>query len=106
MYLISWYYSEYLYFFPQQIEAMATEELCSSLVDKGVHASSENESNKENVISGSFEPAEHDGDHTEPVIDIIINNVVCTFSTRCHLNLKQIAMIGANVEYRREQGVS
>ena len=41
-----------------------------------------------------------------PVIDIAINNVVCTFNTRCHLNLKRIAMDGMNVIYKRENGVS
>lgn len=41
-----------------------------------------------------------------PVLDIVINNVVCSFSVRCHLNLRQIALRGANVEYRRENGVS
>jgi hypothetical protein len=40
-----------------------------------------------------------------PEIDIVINNVVCSFSVRCHLNLRQIALNGANVEYRRENGV-
>lgn len=42
----------------------------------------------------------------EPEIDIVINNVVCSFSVRCHLNLRQIALKGVNVEYRRENGVS
>ena len=41
----------------------------------------------------------------EPVIDITINNVVCSFSVKSHLNLKQIAQNGYNVEYRRENGV-
>lgn len=41
----------------------------------------------------------------EPEIDIVINNVVCSFSVRCHLNLRQIALNGINVEYRREQGM-
>ena len=40
-----------------------------------------------------------------PTINIVINNVVCTFATRCHLNLKKIATEGANVIYRRENGV-
>ncbi|XP_063236582.1 TATA box-binding protein-like 1 [Bacillus rossius redtenbacheri] len=40
-----------------------------------------------------------------PEIDIVINNVVCSFSVRCHLNLRQIALNGANVEYRRENGM-
>ncbi|XP_022089507.1 TATA box-binding protein-like protein 1 isoform X1 [Acanthaster planci] len=39
-----------------------------------------------------------------PSIDIFINNVVCTFGVRCHLNLKKIGMEGVNVEYRREYG--
>ena len=42
----------------------------------------------------------------EPAIDIIISNVVCSFSTRCHLNLKNIAMHGSNVIYKRENSVS
>nr|CAG4642009.1 EOG090X0CO7 [Eurycercus lamellatus] len=41
----------------------------------------------------------------EPVIDIIINNVVCSFSVKSHLNLKQIAQNGFNVEFRRENGM-
>lgn len=40
-----------------------------------------------------------------PEIDIIINNVVCSFSVRCHLNLRQIALTGVNVEFRRENGM-
>ena len=36
----------------------------------------------------------------EPEMDIFINNVVCSFSVRCHLNLKEIALSGSNVEYR------
>ncbi|KAK7789271.1 hypothetical protein R5R35_007375 [Gryllus longicercus] len=40
-----------------------------------------------------------------PEIDIVINNVVCSFSVRCHLNLRQIALHGSNVEYRRENGM-
>lgn len=30
----------------------------------------------------------------EPEIDIMINNVVCSFSVRCHLNLREIALNG------------
>lgn len=40
-----------------------------------------------------------------PEVDINISNVVCNFSTRCHLNLRTIATNGINVEYKREQGV-
>ncbi|XP_072018034.1 LOW QUALITY PROTEIN: TATA box-binding protein-like 1 [Amphiura filiformis] len=44
------------------------------------------------------------GDDASPSVDIFINNVVCTFSVRCHLNLHRIGMDGHNVEYRREYG--
>lgn len=55
-------------------------------------------------------PVEYNGIPTEeeeepPTIDIIINNVVCSFNTRCHLNLRQIAMDSSHVEYRREQSM-
>uniref|UniRef100_A0A1A9WPF5 TATA box-binding protein-like 1 n=1 Tax=Glossina brevipalpis TaxID=37001 RepID=A0A1A9WPF5_9MUSC len=46
-----------------------------------------------------------DPQEAEPEIDIVINNVVCTFSVRCHLNLREIALQGSNVEYRRENGM-
>lgn len=42
----------------------------------------------------------------QPEVDINISNVVCHFNTKCHLNLRKVAMNGANVEYKREQGVS
>ncbi|XP_058443832.1 TATA-box-binding protein [Malaya genurostris] len=41
----------------------------------------------------------------ESEIDIIINNVVCSFSVRCHLSLRDIALKGFNVEFRRENGM-
>jgi len=50
---------------------------------------------------GNGQPKEED----TPEMDIYINNVVCSFSVRCHLNLKEIALIGSNVEYRRENGM-
>lgn len=40
-----------------------------------------------------------------PQVNVAINNVVCTFSTRCHLNLKEIALNGANVELKKAQGM-
>ncbi|XP_054717696.1 TATA box-binding protein-like 1 [Uloborus diversus] len=48
---------------------------------------------------------EGDSNEDVPVVDIVINNVVCSFNVRCHLNLRQIALNGANVEYRRENGM-
>ncbi|XP_060666722.1 uncharacterized protein LOC132798768 [Drosophila nasuta] len=38
-------------------------------------------------------------------LDIVINNVVCSFSVKCHLNLHDIALTGVNVEYRRENSM-
>ncbi|XP_015917881.1 TATA box-binding protein-like 1 [Parasteatoda tepidariorum] len=48
---------------------------------------------------------ETEEDNTQPELDIIVNNVVAIFNVRCHLNLRQIALNGANVEYRREKNV-
>ncbi|XP_066157530.1 TATA box-binding protein-like 1 [Euwallacea fornicatus] len=44
-------------------------------------------------------------EEAEPEIDIVINNVVCSFSVRCHLNLREIALNGTNVEYRKENAM-
>jgi transcription initiation factor TFIID TATA-box-binding protein len=60
------------------------------------------DSNNSAEMNGAQEVVEEDN---SPVIDIIISNVVCTFNTRCYLNLKKIAMEGAHVEYRRENGM-
>lgn len=38
-------------------------------------------------------------------VDIVINNVVCSFNVRCHLDLREIAQQGHNVEYRKENGM-
>lgn len=56
---------------------------------------------------GGIEYAEtaHEQDAEEPEIDIVISNVVCAFSVRCHLALKEIALHGYNVEYKRENGM-
>ncbi|CAL4094649.1 unnamed protein product [Meganyctiphanes norvegica] len=50
-------------------------------------------------------PEEEEGEDEEPVIDIVINNVVCSFSVSCHLDLRNIALNGNNVEFRRENGM-
>ncbi|KAJ2953857.1 hypothetical protein O0L34_g1487 [Tuta absoluta] len=52
----------------------------------------------------SADPAAAEEEDT-PEIDIMINNVVCSFSVKCHLNLRQIALNGVNVEFRRENGM-
>lgn len=38
-------------------------------------------------------------------MDIIINNVVSSFSVACHLDLHHLALNGQNVELRKENGV-
>uniref|UniRef100_UPI00358F8867 TATA box-binding protein-like 1 n=1 Tax=Myxine glutinosa TaxID=7769 RepID=UPI00358F8867 len=42
---------------------------------------------------------------SEPLpLDILITNVVCVFRVRCHLDLRHIALKGANVMYKRDEG--
>lgn len=54
------------------------------------------------VVEEVVEEEEEEG----PEVDINIANVVTNFSTCCHLNLRQIANVAANVIYKREQAVS
>ncbi|XP_037798206.1 TATA box-binding protein-like 1 [Penaeus monodon] len=44
-------------------------------------------------------------DDNAPVIDIMINNVVCSFSVACHIDLQHVARFGHNVEFRKENGM-
>jgi len=53
----------------------------------------------------SKEPQPAAAQEEEPEVDIVINNVVCSFNVRCHLNLRVIATQGLNVEYRKENGM-
>ncbi|EFN68791.1 TATA box-binding protein-like protein 1 [Camponotus floridanus] len=68
----------------------------------------DNPEEKDNrLFDGQLQPyMDHAEVHEEPPeLDIVINNVVCSFSVRCHLNLREIALNGSNVEYRRENGM-
>lgn len=58
-------------------------------------------------IATIIEEEEEAADEQEdgPEIDIVIRNVVCAFSVRCHLSLKDIALNACNVEYKRENGM-
>ena len=56
------------------------------------------------VKNGDNENGEDNG-QDKPELDIVINNVVCSYNVRCHLNLRDIALRGLNVEYRKENGV-
>ena len=58
------------------------------------------------VTVPEVEVCEPAADEEEPEVDIVINNVVSSFNTRCHLNLKRVATEGMNVIYKRDQGVS
>uniref|UniRef100_A0A182MP50 TATA box-binding protein-like 1 n=1 Tax=Anopheles culicifacies TaxID=139723 RepID=A0A182MP50_9DIPT len=60
---------------------------------------------KTESLSTVMETGEEQETEPEPEIDIVINNVVCSFSVRCHLNLHDIALNGDNVEFRRENGM-
>lgn len=51
------------------------------------------------------EVCEAAAEEEEPEVDIVINNVVCSFNTRCHLNLRRVAIEGMNVIYKRDQGM-
>lgn len=55
--------------------------------------------------AGQVNETNEEENEPEPEIDIVINNVVCSFSVRCHLNLREIALNGKNVEFRRENGM-
>lgn len=68
------------------------------------HNSTDNGDLGQHSLNEGIVEAENTGEES-PVIDIIINNVVCTFSTRCYLNLRAIALKGTNVEYKRENGM-
>ncbi|KAM3964655.1 LOW QUALITY PROTEIN: TATA box-binding protein-like 1 [Aphomia sociella] len=57
------------------------------------------------ITEVAAEPAPIEEEEDTPEIDIMINNVVCSFSVKCHLNLRQIALNGVNVEFRRENGM-
>jgi len=57
------------------------------------------------LAADSKEPQPAAAQEEEPEVDIVINNVVCSFNVRCHLNLRVIATQGLNVEYRKENGM-
>ncbi len=84
--------------------AMAVESASSMLARATHNGSGPSSCDKKILIkeppAGSEEPQQ-----PEPEVDIVINNVVCSFNVRCHLNLRDIALRGLNVEYRKENGV-
>ncbi|XP_014473441.1 PREDICTED: TATA box-binding protein-like protein 1 [Dinoponera quadriceps] len=63
------------------------------------------EEKDDRLFEGQLQPYVDSVEQEPPELDIVINNVVCSFSVRCHLNLREIALKGSNVEYRRENGM-
>ena len=49
---------------------------------------------------------EEDVDGSRPEVDIIINNVVCSFSVRRLLNLQRLSQQASNVEYMKSHGIA
>ena len=62
-----------------------------------------NTSGLERAGNGEIQPKAEQAETKE--VDIVINNVVSSFNVRCHLNLRDIALNGLNVEYRKENGM-
>lgn len=76
------------------------------IIQNGDRSSQESTSNLDSQIQAEEEVVkqEEDDDDT-PEIDIKISNVVSNFACQCHLNLKNVAMKGSNVIYKRNVGV-
>lgn len=62
--------------------------------------------NKDSTIQSDKEKSKEADMSVPNSLNIYVNNVVCSYSTRCHLNLRRIAMEGMHVEYKKENGVS
>lgn len=82
------------------LENSTTDDGCKNQIDNCAN-NCDQPSQGDNLANG-IQMAD---DEPEPEIDIVINNVVCSFSVRCHLNLREIALKGFNVEFRRENGM-
>jgi len=77
----------------------------SSAFSSGNGPSATTEGVKEEFSNGGEEAADQETREPSQEVDIVINNVVGSFSVKCHLNLRDIALRGLNVEYRRENGM-
>lgn len=77
------------------------------IIQNGDGSSQESTSNLDSQIQAEEEVVkqEEDDDDDTPEIDIKISNVVSNFACQCHLNLKNVAMKGSNVIYKRNVGV-
>ncbi|KAL1490497.1 hypothetical protein ABEB36_013181 [Hypothenemus hampei] len=80
----------------------------NSMIPQSDYEANELAIKEEPVISIEQDTEDNNGEPLEteePELDIMISNVVCSFSVRCHLNLREIALKGTNVEYRKENGM-
>jgi transcription initiation factor TFIID TATA-box-binding protein len=71
----------------------------------GISLNKLNEINQSSNQNSNPADDEENCEENQKEVDIVINNVVCSFNVRCHLNLRDIALRGINVEYRKENGM-
>jgi Transcription factor TFIID (or TATA-binding protein, TBP) len=90
-------------FYTDKSDMPQAEELANS--ESAVEAAKEAADDEETDVPVEAQVPVEENEEPEPEIDIVISNVVCAFSVRCHLTLKDIALNGANVEYKRENGM-
>ncbi|KAG5683842.1 hypothetical protein PVAND_013105 [Polypedilum vanderplanki] len=74
-------------------------------VESNINDAQQTTTVEETTVANVEEETAVEEESEEPEIDIVISNVVCAFSVRCHLSLKHIALQGANVEFKRENGM-
>lgn len=85
-------------------QQIITNSVAESAVSK-VKSEENSQNPPDEIVEQVEETVEATEEADEPEIDIVINNVVCAFNVRCTLALKEIALHGANVEYKRENGM-
>lgn len=88
---------------PQQDAVIKAELIANNHIKSEPTANGSGEKCKANFVTVTVNNATNDFSQT---VDIFINNVVCTYSTKCHLNLRRIALQGMHVEFKKECGVS
>lgn len=89
-------------FFTNNSDKQTAEE---TLISEVVKEEAKDITVEQNDVPNEVEVPVEENEEPEPEIDIVISNVVCAFSVRCNLALKDIALNGANVEYKRENGM-
>jgi transcription initiation factor TFIID TATA-box-binding protein len=80
-----------------------TTEQQKQQLNNDTHSSKQND----NQLTIKSEKIDEKDDNTKdtPELNLFINNVVCSYSTQCHLNLRRIAMEGMHVEYKKENNM-